>query len=792
MPEGSIGVAVKRKEDERYLRGEGRYTDDIVLPRQTYASILRSPAAHARIAAIDTAAAKAMPGVLAVFTGADVAAAGLGGLPCGWGVTDRHGQPMREPAHPLLVADKVRHVGDSIAMVVAETLHQARDAMEAIAVEYEALPAVTAPVAALAEGAAKVHDQFASNLCYDWEIGDGAAVEAAFAKAHTTAKVELVNSRVVPNAMETRACNAVYDGNGDSYTLYMTSQNPHVIRLLMGAFVLQIPEHKLRVVAPDVGGGFGSKIYHYAEEALCTWASRKLRRPVKWTADRTEAFLTDAHARDHVTTAELALDENGTFLALRVDTVANLGAYLSTFAPSIPTYFYALMFSGQYRTPAIHARVRGVFTHTTPVDAYRGAGRSECMYALERVVDRAAQVMHLDPAEIRRRNFIPEEGFPFSSPVGVVYDSGAFAKGLDMALERADWHGFEARRAESRSRGLLRGRGLACWIESSGAAPSAAVTALGCRAGLFEAAKIRVHPTGGVTVFTGAHSHGQGHETTFAQVVAEKFGIDVGQVDVVHGDTAQVPFGMGTYGSRSMAVGGGALSLTADKVIEKGKRIAAHLLEAAEEDIVFEASAFKVAGTDRQLGWVEMSLAAHVPANYPLDKMEPCIEETTFYDPPNFTFPNGVFVCEVEVDPETGQTRVDRLFGVHDVGRCINPMIVDGQLHGGVAQAIGQTLLERVAYDEDGQLVTASYMDYCLPRADDLPSIETALNEVPCPHNPIGVKGAGEAGTTGAPAAVINALIDALSPLGIESIDMPATPEVVWRAIRKAGGVSDV
>ena len=785
MPEGAIGVSVQRKEDDRFLRGHGRYTDDITLPQQSYAVVLRSPLAHARIRSIDTADAKAMPGVLAVFTGEDVAADGLGGLPCGWQVTGKEGQVMQEPPHPLLVADKVRHVGDNVALVVAESLAEAKDAAEAIVVDYDPLPAVSAASAALAADAPKVHDDLDSNLCYDWEIGDAAAVEQVFAGAHKVARVELVNSRVVPNAMEPRAANAHYDVNSDSFTLYLTSQNPHVIRLLMGAFVLQIPEHKLRIIAPDVGGGFGSKIYHYAEEALITWAARKLRRPIKWTADRTEAFVSDAHGRDHVTTAEMALDEQGQFLALKVDTLANMGAYLSTFAPSIPTYFYALMFSGQYRTPAIHVAVKAAFTHTTVVDAYRGAGRSECMYALERVVDEAARVMDLDPAEIRRRNFIPEDGFPFSSPVGVVYDSGAFAKSLEMALEQADYDGFAARRAQSEAEGKLRGFGLACWIESSGAAPSQAVTALGCRAGLFEAAKIRVHPTGGVTVFTGAHSHGQGHETTFAQVVAEKFGLSVDHVHVEHGDTHAVPFGMGTYGSRSMAVGGGAISLTADKVVEKGKRIAAHVLEADVGDIVFEDSAFKVAGTDKQLGWVEMSLAAHVPANYPLGEMEPCIEETTFYDPPNFTFPNGVFVCEVEIDRETGRVAVVSLTGVHDVGTVINPMIVEGQVHGGVAQAVGQTLLEQVAFDEDGQLVTGSYMDYCLPRADDLPSIETDMNEVACPHNPIGVKGAGESGATGAPAAVINAVIDALSPLGVTSIDMPATPERVWRAIRE-------
>jgi aerobic carbon-monoxide dehydrogenase large subunit len=786
MGKGVIGASIRRKEDLRFLLGAGRYTDDITFPRQTFAHILRSPYAHARIRSTDVSAAQALPGVLAVFTGADIAAAGLGGLPCGWGVTDRHGQPMAEPAHPLLVQDIVRHVGDNVAMVVAETRTQARDAAEAIQIDYQPLPCVTTPVEALADGAPLVHDSAPGNLCYDWEIGNAAAVDQAFARAHQVARVDLVNNRLIPNAIEPRAACAVYDPPSDTLTLYMTSQNPHVIRLLMGAFVLQTPEHKLRVVAPDVGGGFGSKIYHYAEEALVSFAAKRLRRPVKWTAGRDEAFMTDAHARDHVTRAELALAEDGTFLALKVDTTANLGAYLSMFAPSIPTYFYALMFSGQYRTPTIHVRVRAAFTHTTPVDAYRGAGRSECMYALERVVNEAARVTGLDPTEIRRRNFIPPDGFPFHSPVGVVYDSGAFAKSLDMALELADRPNLAARRQHSESQGRLRGQGLACWIEDSGAAPSAAVTALGCRAGLYESAKVRVHPTGGVTVFTGAHSHGQGHETTFAQVVANKFGLSVDQVDVVHGDTETVPFGMGTYGSRSMAVGGGALALTADKVVEKGKKIAAHLLEASEQDVVFEAAVFKVAGTDKQVSWGQVALSAYIPGKYPLDQLEPGLEETTFYDPPNFTFPNGVFVCEVELDRDTGHVRVDRLVGVHDAGRVINPMIVDGQIHGGVAQAVGQALMEQAAYDpESGQLLSGSYMDYCLPHADDLPSFQLASNEVPCSHNPLGVKGAGEAGATGAPAAVINAVIDALAPLGVTSIDMPATPEKVWRLIHR-------
>jgi aerobic carbon-monoxide dehydrogenase large subunit len=786
MSESGIGKAVRRKEDLRYLTGTSRYTDDVTLPNQAHACIVRSPHAHARITGIDTAAAKAMPGVLAVFTGEDIAAAGLGGLPCGWGVTDRHGQPMKEPAHPLLAQGIVRHVGDTVAMVVAETRELARDAAEAVVVDYETLPAVTAVEAALEPSAAKVHDGFDDNLCYDWTIGDSAPVEEAFKTAAKIARIELVNNRVVANPMETRAANAAWDPAADSYTLYTTSQNPHVARLLMGAFVLQIPEHKLRVVAPDVGGGFGSKIYLYAEECLCTWAARQVRRPVKWTADRIEAFGCDAHARDHVSWAEMALDDNGHFLALKVDTTANMGAYLSTFAPSIPTYFYALMFSGQYRTPAIHIRVRAAFTHTQPVDAYRGAGRSECIYVLERLVDEAARVTGLDPVEIRRRNFIPADGFPFSSPVGVIYDSGEFERILDKGMAVADRAGFAARRADSESRGKLRGQGLACWIESSGAGPSAIVTSLGCRAGLFEAAKVRVHPTGAVTVFTGAHSHGQGHETTFAQVVAEKFGLEVDQVDIVHGDTALVPFGMGTYGSRSMAVGGGALALTADKVIEKGKKIAAHLMEASVEDVAFENNAFKVKGTDKSVGWVQMTLAAHVPANYPLDQMEPCIEETTFYDPPNFTFPNGVFICEVEIEKDTGRVTVDRLLGVHDVGRTINPMIVDGQIHGGLTQAVGQALLETVLFDESGQLLNGSFMDYCMPRADDVPSFTIAGHDVPTPTNPLGVKGAGEAGLTGAPPAIMNAIADALISAGAKPVDMPATPERVWRTLQAA------
>ncbi len=781
-----IGQSVRRKEDPRFLVGDARYTDDVVLPGQTFAVMLRSPHAHAAIRSLDASVAASMPGVLAVLTGEDVAAAGLGGIPCGWGVTDRHGQPMKEPPHPLIAKDVVRHVGEIVAMVVAESLAEARDAAEAIAVNYDPMPAAVSVVEAIERGAPRVHSDLADNLCYDWTIGEAEPVEAAFARANTVARIALVNNRIIANPIETRAANAVWDKANDSYTLYTTSQNPHVIRLLMGAFVLQLPEHKLRVVAPDVGGGFGSKIYLYPEECLCTWASKRVRRPIKWTAERTEAFGCDAHARDHVTTAEMALDADGIFLALRVDTVANMGAYLSTFAPSIPTYFYALMFAGQYRTPAIHVRVRAGFTHTQPVDAYRGAGRSECIYVLERLVEEAARVTGIDSAEIRRRNFIPPDGFPHQTPVAVVYDSGDFATILDMALALADRDGFPARRAASEAEGLLRGIGLSCWIESSGAGPSAAVTSLGCRAGLFEAATVRVHPTGAVTVLTGAHSHGQGHETTFAQVIAEEFGIDISQVEIVHGDTALVPFGMGTYSSRSMAVGGGAVALTAAKVIEKGKKIAAHLLEVSPNDVTFEDATFRVAGTDRTVGWTQMTLAAHVPANYPLATLEPGLEETTFYDPPNFTFPNGCFVCEVEIDRQTGAVRVDRLVGVHDVGRTINPMIVDGQIHGGLAQAIGQALHESIEFDAAGQILSGSFMDYAMPRAVDVPTFILGRHDVPTPTNPLGVKGAGEAGLTGAPPAIMNAVADALRSVGAEPVEMPATPHRVWAALHVA------
>jgi len=779
-PASLIGQPLRRREDARFLTGAGQYTDDVVLPGQSYAVFVRSPYAHARIKSIDTSTARAAPGVLAIFTGADLAEAKVGGLPCGWLIHSQDGSPMKEPPHPVLAQGKVRHVGDQLALVVAETLLQAKDAAELVAVDYEELPPVV-DLKSAAGAASSVHDDVPGNVCYDWSHGDKAAVDAAFARAAKVTKLEFANNRLVPNAIEPRAANAQYTRHDDSYTLWVANQNPHVERLLMTAFVLGLPESKVRVIAPDVGGGFGSKIFLYPEETALVWASKRVGRPIKWTAERSESFLTDAHGRDHLTTAELAMNEQGDFLAMRVKTTANMGAYLSTFASSVPTILYATLLAGQYRTPAIHAQVTAVFTNTAPVDAYRGAGRPEATYVVERLVETAARDLGMSPVDLRRRNFITE--FPYATPVGLTYDTGNYAAHLDRALELADVAGFAARRETSKAAGKLRGLGYSCYIEACGLAPSNIAGALGARAGLFEAGEVRVHPTGTVTVFTGSHSHGQGHETTFAQVVAARLGIPVENVEIVHGDTGRIPFGMGTYGSRSLAVGGTAIVKAVDKVIAKGRKIAAHLLEAADSDIEFENGEFKVAGTDRKIPFGQVALTAYVPHNYPLDKLEPGLNENAFYDPTNFTYPAGSYVCEVEVDPETGRVRVDRFTAVDDFGNIVNPMIVQGQVHGGIAQGLGQAMLEGCRYDPDsGQLLTGSYMDYCMPRADDLPSYQVDHTVTPCTHNPLGVKGCGEAGAIGSPPAYINALTDAL---GVRDIAMPATPERVWRAVNR-------
>jgi aerobic carbon-monoxide dehydrogenase large subunit len=787
MPDGTIGQPIRRREDYRFLTGQGTYTDDINRPGQLHAYILRSPHANARLGGINTAAAAAAPGIVAVFTGQDIAADGIGGLPCGWLIHSKDGSPMKEPPHPVLAVDRVRHVGDPVAVVIGESLAQAKDAAEQIAVDYTVEPAVVDAAAALRAGAPQVWgDQAPGNVCYDWALGDAGAVDAALAKAVRVVKLDLVNNRLVPNAMEPRAAIGEYDRATGEHTLFTTSQNPHVIRLLMGAFVLHIPEAKLRVVAPDVGGGFGSKIYHYAEEAIVTWAAPKVRRPIKWTAERSESFVSDAHGRDHVTHVELGVDANSKFVALKVSTIANMGGYLSTFATAIPTYLYGTLLAGTYTTPVIYVETKAVFTNTVPVDAYRGAGRPEATFLVERIVDLAADELGMDPAELRRRNFIPADAFPYQTPVALQYDSGDYQTTLRMALEAADYAGFETRRQQATARGKMRGIGIATYIEACGIAPSAVAGALGARAGLYESAAVRFHPTGSVSVLTGSHSHGQGHETTFAQLVADGLGIPIESVEIVHGDTNKIPFGLGSYGSRSLAVGGSAIIKAMDKVIAKGKKIAAHLLEASEADIEFKDGKFTVVGTDRSKAMGEIAFAAYVPHNYPIEEVEPGLDETAFYDPKNFTFPSGAHIAEVEIDPDTGRLEIVNFTASDDFGRIINPMIVAGQVHGGLAQGIGQAVLEGCVYDkETGQLLTGSYNDYAMPRADDLPHFELSTHVTLCTHNPLGVKGCGEAGAIGAPAAIANAIVDALTSLGVRHVEMPATPERLWRTIQQ-------
>ncbi len=774
-----VGASVRRKEDFRFITGQGHYTDDISRPGQAYAYFLRSPHAHAKIKHIDAGAARAIKGVAAILTGADLAADKIGGLICGWMIHSKDGSPMKAGAHPALAVDRVRYVGDHIAIVIADTLAIARDAAEKIEVDYELLSAVTTPDKAQASGVAQLHNEAPRNTAFQWELGNKPETEAAFKAAAHKVKLKLKNNRLIPNAMEPRAAIGEYDQGSGGYTLYVTSQNPHVARLVMSAFIGIAPEHKLRVVAPDVGGGFGSKIFIYAEEVVCTWAAKKVGRPVKWTAERSESFLSDAHGRDHVTEAEMALDAEGKILGFRVKTLANMGAYLSTFASSVPTYLYGTLLSGQYAIPAIHVEVDAVYTNTAPVDAYRGAGRPEATYVVERVVEEAARQLKIDPAEIRRRNFVRK--FPHQTPVIMNYDIGDYEASLNAALKLIDYKEWPARKAEAKKRGKLRGIGFSTYIEACGLAPSAAVGSLGAGVGLWESAEVRVTPTGQVEVFTGAHSHGQGHETTFAQLVAGRFGIPLENVEIIHGDTNSVQFGMGTYGSRT-SVGMTAIVKALDKVEAKAKRIAAHVLEASAADIVLENGEFKVAGTDRKLAFHELALNAYTGHKFPTHEIEPGLKESAFWDPLNFTFPAGCHICEVEIDPETGVTKIAAFVAVDDFGNVINPMIVEGQVHGGIAQGIGQAMLEHGVYDpESGQLITGSYMDYTMPRADDLPNYKVGLTVTPCPSNPLGMKGCGEAGAIASPPAVINAITDAL---GVKEFEMPATPLRVWQAIQ--------
>jgi aerobic carbon-monoxide dehydrogenase large subunit len=778
-----FGVSVKRREDPRFITGRGRYTDDIVLPGMLHASFVRSPYAHARITGIDKAAAESAPGVVAVYVGKDLADAGVNAIPPGWLLTG-----LKIGDRRVLVTDEVRYVGEAVAVVIADTAARARDAAEMVEVDYEELPVVADPEQAFQGAACVVHECAADNRCFEWNLGDKDATDQAFTGAARVVKQRMLNNRLIPNAIEPRASLASYDRGNDELTLYVTSQNPHVHRLIMGAFVLGVPEHKFRVISPDVGGGFGSKIFIYPEECVVSWASMQLGRPVKWTAERRESFLTDAHGRDHVSEAEMAFDGDGRILGFRVHTIANLGAGLSLFAPCVPTYLYGTLLSGQYAMPAIHVQVHGVYTNTTPVDAYRGAGRPEACYLIERMMDLAANEFGMDPAEIRRKNFIPKDAFPYQTPVALVYDSGNYEPALDRALEMVDYQGFRAEQQRLRGQGKFLGIGFSAYIEACGLAPSQVVGSLGAQAGLYESGTVRVHPTGKVTVLTGSHSHGQGHETTFAQIVADRLGIGMEDVEIVHGDTGRIPFGMGTYGSRSGAVGGSAIAMSVDKVVEKAKKIAAHLLEAAPEDMEFAGGKFFVKGSpDRAKALGEVSLAAYLAHNMPADT-EPGLEATTFYDPSNFVYPFGVHIAIVEVDADTGKVELQRYVAVDDFGNVINPMIVDGQLHGGIAQGVAQALWENAVYDENGQLLTGSLMEYGVPKAAQLPMFETDRTVTPSPVNPLGVKGAGEAGTIASTPAIANAVMDALAPFGIRHIDIPLTPAKVWAAIQNANG----
>ncbi|HXO89927.1 MAG TPA: xanthine dehydrogenase family protein molybdopterin-binding subunit [Stellaceae bacterium] len=773
MKQFGIGQPVRRVEDRRFITGRGRYLDDIGRPRQAYAFMLRSPHAHAQIRAVDTAAALSAPGVLAVYTGEDLARDGLGTIPCLSGVTNRDGSPSVMPPHPAIARDRVRHVGDTVAMVVAESVAGARDAGELIAVDYEPLSAAVDTEHALEPGQPQVWDEAPGNLCFDWEVGDGAAVTQAMTGARHRIVLELVNNRVVVNSMEPRGAIGEYDPGEDAYILWSSTQGSHFLRNLLAETIFKVPENRIRVVTPDVGGGFGMKLFLYPEHVLMLWAAKKLGRPVKWTPERSDAFMTDTQGRDNVTRLELALDDALRFLALDVEVLANMGAYLSNFAPEIPTGSGAVMHSGVYAIPAIHVRVKGVFTNTVPVDAYRGAGRPEAAYAVERLIDYAARRLGVMPQELRRRNFIKPEAMPYQTPLGLNYDSGEFARNMDQALAAADLAGFPARRAEARARGRYRGLGHAVYIEQSGFPPD-------------EFAELRFDPSGTLTILMGTQSSGQGHQTAYTQLAVERLGVAPEKVRVLQGDTAAISFGRGTGGSRSLPVGGASLIQAADKLIAKGRRIAAHLFEAAEADVEFTDGAFAVSGTDRRLGIEEVARAAFNPAQQ-APGVEPGFAETGNYTPPQPTFPNGCHVCEVEIEPETGHIDIVHYRVVDDFGTVINPLLLKGQVQGGVAQGVGQAMLERCVFDpESGQLLTGTLTDYCLPRADDLPAIEFAYNVVPCRTNPLGVKGAGEAGAIGAPPALVNAVVDALGELGIEHLDMPLTAERLWQAIHTA------
>ena len=779
-----VGSRVERKEDKKFLTGKGRYTADINIANQTYAVFIRSPHARAKIKKIDTSKALKASGVVDILTGEHIAQDKIGGLIAGWAIRSEDGSEMKCPANPPLVKDNANFVGDPVAVVFAETLDEAKAAAELVKVDYKVLKAVASLADTMKSEA--IHEGIDKNLCYDWLLGDRQKVKEAFDKADKIIKLDIINNRLIPNAMEPRACVVDYNTASEEITCYTTSQNPHLSRLIMSAYGGVTSENKLRVIAPDVGGGFGSKINLYNEEIVCSWAAKKIERPIKWVAERTESFLTDTHGRDHITHAELAVTNDGKFLGFKNETIANLGAYARVFGTVTPTYLFGPCATGVYVIPAAYSNVKAVYTNTAPVDAYRGAGRPEATYTIERIVDKAATELGMDPIEIRMKNFPTE--FPFKQTLVHQVDSGDYVAGLEKAKQMSDYDGFAARKKESESKGKLRGIGVTTYFEACGIAPSPVVMMLGCGVGLWESAEVRFNPTGQVTVYTGSHSHGQGHDTTFAQITADELGVPIENIDIVHGDTDKGPFGMGTYGSRSLTVGGIAIVNACKKIVAKGKRVAAKMLEASEDEVEFKDGEFVVAKSNKKKTIGEVAFACYLPGvrdevKSPLPEgEEPGLKETSFFDPANFSFPAGSHIAEVEIDPETGDVKLDKYTAVDDFGTIVNPTIVEGQVHGGIAQGVGQALTENAEYDESGQLITASYMDYTMPRADNLPDFQLGFTCTKATTNPLGVKGCGEAGSIAAPPTVMNAVINAL---GGQEISMPATAEKVWKACKQ-------
>ncbi|WP_311170615.1 xanthine dehydrogenase family protein molybdopterin-binding subunit [Halobellus ordinarius] len=782
--ESLVGSPIERREDLSLLTGRGDYTGDIERNDLTHAAILRSPHANARIEGIETAAAETMDGVSAVFTGRDIADSGIpNNIQTGWKLPD-----LAEPQQRIMATDTVHYQGEPVAVVVAATPARAVDAAASVEVSYEPLPAAVGPSDAVEDEAPLVHEDVENNLAFDWEIGDEVETEEAFESAEYTASIDLTQQRIIPSPMEPRASLADYDAATGELTLWLTSQNPHLHRTLLATQTLGIPESKVRVIAPEVGGGFGNKIYHYPDEAIVSWCSMQLDRPVKWQATRSEDNHAACHSRAHETHGEIAIAEDGTIVGLRADTFADMGAYLQFFAPAVPTFMYGCLFPGQYGISNVHCRVRGTFTNTAPVDAYRGAGRPEATFLVERLVDLGAREAGIDPVELRRQNYIQPDEFPFDNGVGLTYDSGNYERSLDTALEKIDYGELRETQEQLRKNGRYLGIGIVGYVEACGIGPSRTAGELGSTVGLWESSVVRFNSSGTVTVFCGTSGHGQGHETTFAQIVADELGVDYEDIEIVEGDTEQTPEGRGSYGSRSGPVGGSAVVSSTRKVVEKARKIAAHQFEAAPEDIEFDDGTFSIRGApSRSVGIQEIAKEAYTGFDLP-EEMEPGLEATAFYDPEDYTYPFGTHIALVEVDPESGEIDIERYIAVDDVGNQINPQVVEGQVHGGVAQGIGQALYEAAEYDESGQLRSDSFENYAVPAAEQIPSIETDSTVTPCPHNPLGVKGVGEAGAIASPPAVVNAVVDALEPFGVSHIDMPLTPEAVWTAINESNG----